>query len=61
MHGRNDHTVHPNNAQLIYDSVASTDKEIVWCERSHDVITLDLDRDMVFSRTDRFIKEHLCG
>jgi carboxylesterase len=58
MHGRKDHMVHPSNAQLIYDSVASTDKEIVWCERSYHVITLDFDRDMVFSRTHRFIEEH---
>ena len=58
MHGRNDHTVPPANAQLIYDSVSSTDKELVWCERSYHVIALDYDRDEVFERTYRFIKEH---
>jgi esterase/lipase len=35
-----------------------TDMEIVWCERSYHVITLDFDRDMVLSRTHRFIEEH---
>jgi carboxylesterase len=57
MHGRNDHTVHPDNARLIYDSVSSPDKELVWCERSYHVITLDYDKDDVFHRTYRFIKE----
>jgi carboxylesterase len=57
MHGRNDHTVHPGNAKLIYDSVSSDDKEIVWCERSYHVITLDFDRFTVYERTYEFIKE----
>jgi carboxylesterase len=55
MHGRNDHTVHPGNAQLIYDGVSSEDKELVWLERSYHVITLDYDRDEVFERTSGFI------
>lgn len=58
MHGRNDHTVDPSNAQLIYDTVASTDKELVWLENSYHVITLDRDRAEVFDRTYRFIEEH---
>jgi carboxylesterase len=58
MHGRHDHTVHPSNAQLIYDSISSPVKEIVWCERSHHVITLDYDRSLVYERTYQFIKEH---
>jgi carboxylesterase len=58
MHGRNDHTVPPSNAQLIYDSVGSTDKELVWLEKSYHVVTLDHDRDVVFDRTFRFISEH---
>ncbi|MFP5297768.1 MAG: alpha/beta hydrolase [Actinomycetota bacterium] len=57
MHGRNDHTVHPSNAQYIYDHAGSTDKELVWLERSYHVITLDYDRDEVYSRTADFIKE----
>ena len=58
MHGRQDHTVLPYNAELIYDSVASTDKELVWLEDSYHVITLDRDREQVFDRTYRFIAEH---
>ena len=58
MHGRNDHTVLPFNAELIYNTVGSIDKEIVWLERSNHVITLDRERDQVFDRTYRFIAEH---
>ena len=57
MHGRNDHTVPPFNAQLIHDRVGSIDKELVWLERSYHVITLDHDRDEVFERTYRFIAD----
>jgi carboxylesterase len=58
LHGRNDHTVLPFNAEVIHSSVGSTDKELVWLERSFHVITLDHDRDEVFDRTYRFIVEH---
>ncbi len=57
MHARNDHTVAPWNAELIYNGVGSTDKSIVWLERSYHVITLDLERDDVFRHTLEFIKE----
>ena len=58
MHGRNDHTVAPFNADIIYNTVGSIDKEIVWLERSNHVITLDRERDQVFERTYRFIADH---
>ncbi len=57
MHGRGDHTVHPDNAQYIYDNVGSTDKQLIYLERSYHVITLDLERDAVFEATYNFIKE----
>ena len=58
MHGRNDHTSLPFNAHLIYDTVASADKELVWLERSYHVVTLDHDREELFDRTYRFIADH---
>jgi carboxylesterase len=61
MHGRNDHTVEPGNAPFIIKSVSSTDKELVWLERSYHVVTLDFDRDEVFERTYKFIKERARG
>ena len=58
MHSRNDHTADPSNADLIYNGVSSEDKDIVWFDRSYHVITVDFDRDDVYERTYRFIKEH---
>ncbi len=57
MHSHNDHTAHPSAATLVYDSVSSEDKELVWVDRSYHVITLDHDREEVFQRTYEFIKE----
>jgi carboxylesterase len=57
IHAHQDHTVHPDNAQHIYDRVSSKDKELVWLDRSFHVITLDVERAMVFERTLDFIKE----
>lgn len=58
MHGRNDKTVLPFNAYVIHDGVGSTDKEVVYMEKSSHVITLDYDKDEVYERTYAFIKDH---
>jgi carboxylesterase len=42
---------------LIYDTVSSIDKELVWLENSYHVITLDRERGEVFDRTHRFIAD----
>ncbi len=55
LHGRNDHTAKPFNAELVYNSVASEDKELVWLERSYHVLPFDYDRDRVLEATYRFI------
>ena len=56
MHSHNDHTAHPDNAQLIHDRVSSTDKQLVWLDKSYHVLTLDHDRHEVNERTYEFIK-----
>ena len=56
MHSHNDHTAHPDNAQLIHDKVSSTDKNLIWLDRSYHVLTLDHDRQEVYERTYEFIK-----
>lgn len=57
MHSRNDHTVSPDSSQAIYDEAGSTDKDLIWFERSYHVITMDYDRDEIFERTYNFIKQ----
>ena len=58
IHSPHDHTAHPDNARLIEREIGSRDKEVVWLERSYHVITVDLEREQVYSRTLAFIKEH---
>jgi carboxylesterase len=57
IHSRNDHTAHPSNSQVIHDTIASEDKELVWLDRSFHVITLDVDRHDVYERTYDFIRK----
>ena len=56
MHSHNDHTAHPDNAELIHSRVSSTDKQLVWLDRGYHVITLDHDKEEVYERTYEFIK-----
>jgi carboxylesterase len=57
MHSPNDHTAHPSNATVVMNGVSSSDKELVWLERSYHVLTLDNDQDEVFTRAQRFIAD----
>ncbi len=54
-----DQTVHPKSAQIIHDRIASTDKRIVWFERSHHEMMRDLEREKVFETIQAFLKERL--
>ena len=56
MHSHNDHTAHPDNAELIHARVSSEDKQLVWLDRGYHVLTLDHDKQEVFERTYEFIK-----
>ncbi|MHB8893827.1 MAG: alpha/beta hydrolase [Candidatus Geothermincolia bacterium] len=52
---RDDHVVPTKNAQYIYDSVSSTDKEVIWLENSYHVATLDLDKEKIFEASYNFM------
>ncbi|GAB4506265.1 MAG: alpha/beta fold hydrolase [Anaerolineales bacterium] len=54
-----DQTVDPKSAQIIHDRIASTDKRIVWFERSHHEMMRDLEREKVFETIQAFLKERL--
>jgi len=58
MASRNDHVVHTDNSPYILEHISSTDKELLWLEKSYHVATLDYDKDLIIERTNRFIKEH---
>lgn len=52
-----EHTVRPESAQYIYDSVGTKVKKLVWLERSGHVLTLDQDRQKVFEEIDHWLLE----
>lgn len=51
---RNDHVVEPENGRLVLDSIASTDREQRWLERSYHVATLDYDLPEIVDGTAEF-------
>lgn len=58
LHSHNDRTIKPISAQILYDRVASTDKRLVWFERSGHEMMLDWEKERVFELTMEFIRAH---
>lgn len=54
MQSKREHTVEPQSAQYIYDNLGSTDKKLVWLNKSGHIITLDAERELVFEEIGRF-------
>lgn len=55
---KHDHVVDTKNGPYALEHISSTEKELVWLERSYHVATLDYDKDLIVDRTNAFIKEH---
>jgi carboxylesterase len=53
---RQDHVVPPDNGPRILADVSSTDKELIWLERSYHVATLDYDVAEIEKRTAEFVR-----
>lgn len=51
----NEHTVEPESAQYIYDKLGSTEKQLIWLNKSGHIVTLDLERDYVFQLLGQFL------
>lgn len=55
IYARNDHVVHPRSAKYIFRNISSADKKIMELKESYHIITLDLEKDIVFKEVLRFI------
>jgi carboxylesterase len=53
---RQDHVVNPSNARYVAEHVGSSDKELIWLERSYHVATLDLERQQIFQGSIEFFR-----
>lgn len=58
MKSREDHILPAHHAQIVYDGVASQEKEFVWLDNSYHVATQDFDRDIVADRTIAFVRRY---
>ncbi len=56
-----DQTVKPESAQIIHDRISSTEKRIVWFERSHHEMMRDLERERVFETIQAFLRERIAA
>ena len=54
-----DHVVDPKGAQWIYDHISSKEKKMLKLQKSFHVITLDVEKKIVFREVERFISERL--
>lgn len=54
-----DHVVDPRGAQWIYDHISSKEKKMLKLSKSFHVITLDVEKKIVFREVERFISERL--
>ncbi len=57
IQSRSEHTVRPESAQIIYDALGSTHKQLLWLEKSGHIITLDEERENVFVAIEKFLLE----
>lgn len=55
IQSRKEHTVEPESAQYIYDKLGSTEKQLVWLNKSGHIVTLDIERDTVFEMIGQFL------
>ncbi|WP_094603752.1 Carboxylesterase [Sporomusa silvacetica DSM 10669] len=55
IQSKKEHTVEPESAQYIYNKLGSTDKRLVWLNKSGHIITLDTEREYVFQEIGRFL------
>jgi carboxylesterase len=59
--GRWDWAIPADSADYIYGHVASEIRRLVWLPHSGHLVTLDRDRDHLFSEVRRFLGDHLAG
>jgi carboxylesterase len=58
LHGRNDRTVDVANAPHIFSRLGSTDKQLVWFEKSGHALTVDLERDRLADMIATWLDAH---
>jgi carboxylesterase len=55
VYSKHDHVILPKSALMIYETLSSQDKRILALDKSYHVITLDVEKEIVFSEIHKFI------
>ena len=55
IQSRREHTVRPESATFIYERLGAQIKELFWLEKSGHVITIDIEREIVFNKVAEFL------
>ncbi len=55
---RGDKVIDPEDPARYYDRIASSEKELIWLDKSDHVAVLDYDKELVFEKTAAFINKH---
>lgn len=55
VQSRAEHTVVPESASFIYNKLGSSEKKLIWLNKSGHIVTLDNERDYVFREIGRFL------
>lgn len=58
IQSKSEHTVKPESADYIYKHSGGKDKELLWLERSGHIITLDVEKEIVFKKIAEFLEIH---
>ena len=55
LQAERDRVVDPSGAQYIYDTIAASQKELIWLPESDHIIPLDVEREVVFAKVANFL------
>ena len=58
IHSRKDRTIHFSNLKYIYNHIASANKETVILDESYHVISIDVEKELVWMRIESFINQN---
>jgi carboxylesterase len=57
IYSRQDHVIHPKSSKFIYNNISSKKKRILELKESYHIITLDVEKEIIFSEVDKFITQ----
>lgn len=57
IHSKNDHIVDYKSSKYIYKTISSKQKRLLWLDKSYHVLTLDVEKTIVFREIQKFLSD----